>query len=358
MIKIKERTIIKEFDYQKLNGLHYTNTFVNKLNLIYNLRGRTESYETNYRDTLDRLVEIAKVQSTSASNRIEGIFTTDERLNKIMANKTQPRNRNEKEISGYRDVLNLIHERYDYIPITSNSILELHKRLFSYTDSTWGGHFKDSDNRIITQYADGRREVRFNPPPAFITPQLIRDLCDAYNLALQAGEISPLILSGAFIFDFVSIHPFRDGNGRMSRLLMLLTMYKAGFDVGKYISIEKSIEDTKPDYYRVLKESSAGWIDNNNDYLPFLDYFLSIVLKDYREFNERLSLVNQTDLPVDKLILKMLRQALQPLSIKEINNLIPQYSEVTIRRALRKLQEDNKVNKLGKARATKYGLKV
>ena len=331
---------------------------MNKLNLIYNLRGRTESYETNYRDTLDRLVEIAKVQSTNASNRIEGIYTTNERLNKIMKNKIQPRNRIEKEISGYRDVLKLIHERYDYIPITSNAILELHKRLFSYTDSTWGGQFKDSDNKIVTQYADGRQEIRFNPPSAFITPQLIRELCDAYNLALQAGEISPLILSGAFIFDFVSIHPFRDGNGRMSRLLMLLTMYKAGFDVGKYISIEKSIEDTKPDYYRVLKESSVGWIDNNNDYLPFLDYFLSIVLKDYREFNERLSLVNQTDLPVDKLILKMLRQALQPLSIKEINNLIPQYSEVTIRRALRKLQEGNKVNKIGKARATKYGLKI
>lgn len=338
--------------------MKYNNTLVNKLNQIYNLRGKTDSYETNYRDTLDRLVEIAKIQSTTSSNRIEGIYTTDQRLNDIMENKTQPRDRSEKEISGYRDVLELIHSSYDYIPITSNTILELHKRLFAYTDSTWGGQFKDSNNKIITKYTDGRQEVRFNPPSAIITPQLVDELCDAYNQALHDGEISPLLLSGAFIFDFVSIHPFNDGNGRMSRLLMLLTMYKSGFDVGKYVSIEKSIEDTKQDYYRVLKESSENWMDNKNDYLPFLDYFLSVILKDYRDFNERLSIVNQVDLPVDKLILKTIRQALQPLSIKELTTLIPLYSEITIRRALKQLRENNKVKKYGQARATKYGLKI
>ena len=338
--------------------MHYTNSLVNKLNQIYSLRGKTDSYETSYHETLDRLVEVAKIQSTSSSNRIEGIYTTDDRMNKIMMNKTQPKNRNEKEISGYRDVLKLIHEQYDYIPVTVNSILEMHKQLFAYTGSTWGGNFKDSDNQIVTKYADGREEVRFNPPKAFITPELVKNLCDAYNQAIQKDEISPLLLSGAFIFDFVSIHPFRDGNGRMSRLLMLLTMYKAGFDVGKYISIERSIEDTKTEYYQALKESSASWNNNENDYLPFLDYFLGVVLKDYREFNERLSLVNQSDLPVDQLVLKTIRQALKPLSIKELTNLIPQYSEITIRRAVKKLRESNKITKYGKARATKYGLKI
>ena len=360
MSKIKRVMAIKKFDYQKLNNFKYTNTLINKLTQIYNLSGKTDSYETNYRDTLNRLVEVAKVQSTSASNRIEGIYTTNERLNKIMEKKTDPRNRSEQEISGYRNVLELIHEQYDYIPINSNSILDLHKRLFAYTDSTWGGQFKDSDNQIITEYSDGRREARFNPLSALLTPQLVQELCDSYNQALQANtnRFSPLILSGAFVFDFVSIHPFRDGNGRMSRLLMLLTMYKAGFDVGKYVSIEKSIEDTKSEYYRVLKESSVGWMDNTNDYLPFLDYFLSVVLEDYREFNERMSIINQSDLPVDKLVLKTLRKALQPLSIKEINNSIPQYSEITIRRALKKMREDGKIEKFGNARATKYGLKI
>lgn len=327
------------------------------MNQIYNLRGKTDSYETDYRDTLDRLVEVAKVQSTSSSNRIEGIYTTDERMNKIMQDKTQPRNRDEKEISGYRDVLKLIHEQYDYIPISVNSILEMHKRLFAYTGSTWGGNFKDSNNKIVTEYGNGKQEVRFNPPAAYFTPELVRNLCDSYNRAIKEGVFSPLLLSGAFIFDFVSIHPFNDGNGRMSRLLMLLTMYKAGFDVGKYISIEKSIEETKSSYYQALKDSSEQWMNNKNDYLPFLEYFLGIILKDYREFNERLSMVNQSDLPVDQLVLKTIRQALKPLSIKELNNFIPQYSEITIRRAVKKLRDANKLEKIGQARSTKYGLK-
>lgn len=327
------------------------------MNQIYNLRGKTDSYETDYRDTLDRLVEVAKIQSTSSSNRIEGIYTTDERMNKIMQDKTQPRNRDEKEISGYRDVLKLIHEQYDYIPISVNSILEMHKRLFAYTGSTWGGNFKDSNNKIVTEYGNGKQEVKFNPPAAYLTPELVRNLCDSYNRAIKEGVFSPLLLSGAFIFDFVSIHPFNDGNGRMSRLLMLLTMYKAGFDVGKYISIEKSIEETKSSYYQALKDSSEQWMNNKNDYLPFLEYFLGIILKDYREFNERLSMVNQSDLPVDQLVLKTIRQALKPLSIKELNNFIPQYSEITIRRAVKKLRDANKLEKIGQARSTKYGLK-
>lgn len=350
-------TKIKQFDYQTLNHLNYSSDLVNKMNQIYNLRGKTDSYETDYRDTLDRLVEVAKIQSTSSSNRIEGIYTTDERMNKIMQDKTQPRNRDEKEISGYRDVLKLIHEQYDYIPISVNSILEMHKRLFAYTGSTWGGNFKDSNNKIVTEYGNGKQEVRFNPPAAYLTPELVRNLCDSYNRAIKEGVFSPLLLSGAFIFDFVSIHPFNDGNGRMSRLLMLLTMYKAGFDVGKYISIEKSIEETKSSYYQALKDSSEQWMNNKNDYLPFLEYFLGIILKDYREFNERLSMVNQSDLPVDQLVLKTIRQALKPLSIKELNNFIPQYSEITIRRAVKKLRDANKLEKIGQARSTKYGLK-
>lgn len=350
-------TKIKQFEYQTLNHLNYSSDLVNKMNQIYNLRGKTDSYETDYRDTLDRLVEVAKVQSTSSSNRIEGIYTTDERMNKIMQDKTQPRNRDEKEISGYRDVLKLIHEQYDYIPISVNSILEMHKRLFAYTGSTWGGNFKDSNNKIVTEYGNGKQEVRFNPPAAYLTPELVRNLCDSYNRAIKEGVFSPLLLSGAFIFDFVSIHPFNDGNGRMSRLLMLLTMYKAGFDVGKYISIEKSIEETKSSYYQALKDSSEQWMNNKNDYLPFLEYFLGIILKDYREFNERLSMVNQSDLPVDQLVLKTIRQALKPLSIKELNNFIPQYSEITIRRAVKKLRDANKLEKIGQARSTKYGLK-
>lgn len=349
---------MKEFDYKTLNNLQMDFSLVNKLNTIYELRGETNSYKTDYREELDRLVEVAKIQSTDSSNRIEGIYTIDSRLKQIMANKTNPRNRNEEEISGYRDVLKLIHEQYSYIPITANTILMLHKELFSYNkNAVWGGKFKNNDNEIITQYADGRREVRFNPPSAVVTPDLVQQLCVQFNEAFQLQKIPSLLLCGAFAFDFVSIHPFNDGNGRMSRLLMLLTMYKSGFDVGKYISIEKIIENTKSKYYQTLKESSANWQENRNDYRPFLNYFLEVVIRAYNEFNERLGVTAHEPLSAQELIIKVLNEKLHPLSRHELSSFIPQYSEATIKRALNELRNKGKLNLLGKGRSSKYYLK-
>lgn len=246
---------LKKFDYQTLNNLQLNNTLINKLTTIYQLRGETSSFEIDYHEELKKLVAVAKIQSTDASNRIEGIYTSDSRLNKIMSDKVEPRDRDEREIAGYRDVLSLIHENYRYMPITKNTILSMHNMLFKYAGDSWGGHFKDINNKIIAKYADGHEEVRFNPPEAFLVPDLIDELCKQYNEAFERGDISPLILSAALVFDFVSIHPFRDGNGRMSRLLMLLTMYRSGFEVGKYISLEKIIEDSKESYYDVLAAS-------------------------------------------------------------------------------------------------------
>lgn len=348
---------MKKFDYQTLNNLEMTYPMVSKMNTIYELRGQTNSYKTDYHEELDRLVEVAKIQSTDASNRIEGIYTVNSRLKQIMANKTQPRNRNEEEISGYRDVLKLIHEQYHYMPIVSNTILAMHKEMLSYNrNATWSGNFKTVDNEIITEYADGRKEVRFNPPSALQTPGLIRDLCDQYNEAFKLGKIPPLLLCGAFVFDFVSIHPFNDGNGRMSRLLMLLTMYQAGFDVGKYISIEKIIEDTKSEYYRVLKESSIGWNENKNDYGPFLNYFLEVVIKAYNSLNDRLGVVAHQQLSANELILRVMQEKIAPLSRSELVALIPQYSDISIRRALVELRKAGKIKLIGKGPASKYAL--
>ncbi len=352
---LKGIKVLKKFDYQRLDNLEITYPIVNKLNTIYELRGQTNSYKTDFREELDRLVEVAKIQSTDSSNRIEGIYTVNSRLKKIMANKTTPRNRDEEEISGYRDVLKLIHEQYHYMPIVPNTILTMHKEMFSYNkNATWGGHFKTTDNEIITEYSDGRREVRFCPPPALQTPDLVRSLCDQYNTAFNAGKIPPLLLCGAFVFDFVSIHPFNDGNGRMSRLLMLLTMYQSGFDVGKYISIEKIIEDTKSEYYRTLKESSVGWGDNQNDYSPFLNYFLEVVIKAYNNLNDRLSITAHQALSANDLILRVMQEQLRPLSKSELVTLIPQYSDITIKRALAELKKENKIKLIGKGRASKY----
>ena len=351
----KEGACLKEFNYQTLNNLKLDNTLINKLTTIYQLRGETSSFDINYHEELERLIEVAKVQSTDASNRIEGIFTTDSRLNKIMSDKVEPRDRDEREIAGYRDVLSIIHENYRYMPISKNTILSMHNMLFKYAGDSWGGQFKDINNRIIAKYTDGHEEVRFTPPEAFLVPDLIDNLCNQYNQALDRGEISPLILSAAFVFDFVSIHPFRDGNGRMSRLLMLLTMYRSGFEVGKYISVEKIIEESKESYYDALADSSIAWNDNKNDYAPFINYYLGVIVKAYRELIERIGLVhNHQELSADKLILKTLQQQLRPLSRSELVELIPQYSQTTIQRNLKKLKDEEKIQSIGKSRNIKY----
>ncbi|VDG20950.1 cell filamentation protein Fic [Lactobacillus allii] [Lactiplantibacillus mudanjiangensis] len=357
MIPKKEVFTLKKFDYKTLNGLVLTSEIVSKMNQIYEIRGQLSSIDVNFSDTLTRLVDVAKIQSTEASNAIEGIYTSDTRLKQIVQDKTQPHNRSEEEISGYRDVLDLIHEHYEHIKIEPNSILALHKQLFAFTSSEWRGHFKNMDNTIVTEYADGHKEIRFNPPAAYLTPGLVEELCHNYNDAMAQSSFSPLILSGAFIFDFVSIHPFLDGNGRMSRLLMLLTLYQSGFSVGKYISIEKLIEKTKEFYYEKLRQSSESWTENQNDYQPFIDYFLGVILQAYIDLRERVGIVERHPTSASDLIIRQLQQKLQPLSRRDLVGLIPQYSEVTLKRALASLHKDGRIELIGAGRASKYVLK-
>lgn len=346
---------MKTFDYETLNHLTLTTSIVNKLNLIYELKGKTDHVSLKSKDILDKLLVAAKIESTDSSNRIEGIATTDARLKQLMNNTTMPKNRSEKEISGYRDVLSTIHENFEYIRLIPNNILALHKQLFNFTGSTWGGQFKDIDNSIITKFADGHQETRFTPPPAYLTPDLIEQLCNSYAKALENNTFPPLILAAAFMLDFVSIHPFRDGNGRMSRLLMLLQLHQLRFNVGKYISLERLIEKTKSDYYRTLLESSGTkWEKNQNDYGPFIEYFLSIVLQAYRELDTRIDFTNDTEKDPEILVLTKITNSLKPLSKSEIMDLIPQYGESTIKHALAKLRKNQKIELVGKGRSSRY----
>lgn len=347
--------LLKNFDYQTLNNLALTTKIVEKLNLIYEYKGKTDHISLRSKDVMDKLLAVAKFESTDSSNRIEGIATSDLRLKQLVTQKTKPRNRDEKEIAGYRDVLATIHENFGYIKITPNNILSLHKKLFDYTDSSWGGKFKDIDNQIVTTYVDGHQEVRFSPPPAFMTPELVKNLCEAYNSAIIANTQPPLILAAAFMLDFVSIHPFRDGNGRMSRLLMLLELHQLGFDVGKYISLERLIEKTKADYYRTLLESSGSdWMENKNDYGPYIDYFLSIVLQAYRELDSRIDFSRDAQIPSRDAVLNVLKSNLKPLSRHEIMNLLPQFSESTVKHTLAELRQANKIGLIGKGRSSRY----
>ena len=270
-------------EYQKL----LSPEIVGYLTQIHEHKGQQNLFIEAKKDALSGLLEIAKIQSTEASNRIEGIITTDERLKKIVRDKTMPQSRSEREIAGYRDVLATVHENYDYIPVRAGMILQLHRDLYRYSGMAVGGSFKIADNIIAEDLPDGTRRVRFQPVPAWETPETMDRLCESINLALSDPEMDPLLLIPMFILDFLCVHPFNDGNGRMSRLLTLLMLYRAGYIVGKYISIEKFIADTKDSYYEALQESSQGWHEGANDYLPFVRYMLGVIVAAYREFADR-----------------------------------------------------------------------
>jgi Fic family protein len=305
-------------------------------------------------DVLSTLMEIAKIQSTGASNRIEGIHTTDKRLEELVRDKSTPRNRSEQEIAGYRDVLSTIHESYDYIYPRPNIILQLHRQLYSFSNSAIGGSYKNSDNFIAETDADGNQTVRFKPAPAFQTPDAIESMTSAFADAAEKEEYDALLLIPMFILDFLCVHPFNDGNGRMSRLLTLLLFYRAGYIVGKYISLEKLSENSKDTYYEVLQDSSIKWHENENDYMPFVRYYLGILEKAYNEFENRVLYLSQKGLSKPDRIKAIIDKTTGKISKKEIMEACPDISKVTVERTLTELVKQGYIIKIGNARATAY----
>jgi Fic family protein len=322
---------------------------------IHEHKGKQELYLEAHADDLKTLLEIAKVQSTGASNRIEGINTTDERLEKLVRDKAAPRNRTEQEIAGYRDVLATIHESYDYIAPRPNIILQLHKQLYSFAKSAIGGSYKNSDNYIEETDAQGQKFVRFQPVPAYLTADAMERLCTAFGESLRKDEFDPLLTIPMFILDFLCVHPFHDGNGRMSRLLTLLLYYRAGYIVGKYVSIEKLIEDSKETYYEVLQQSSANWHDNRGDYIPFIRYYLGVLLKAYSLFEERVQSTHHSTLRKPERIRAVIDRTLGKITKKELMDALPDVSRVTMERTLTALLREGYIVKIGGGRATAYG---
>lgn len=327
---------------------------VSLLTRLHECRGRQELFIEAAPDVLTALLEVAKIQSTDASNRIEGIYTSDERLRAIVQEKVQPRNRNEEEISGYRDVLATIHESYEYIAPRPNNILQLHRDLYSFSSSAMGGVYKNTDNIIAEKHVDGTETIRFRPVPAFQTPEAIMNLCNRYNDAIEAGTYDPLLLMPIFILDFLCIHPFNDGNGRMSRLLTLLLLYRAGFIVGKYISIEMLIEKSKDSYYEALQESSQNWHEDGNNYLPFLKYMLGVVVKAYNEFEDRVEYLRFHKVSKPERIKAIIDRTPGKITKKEISQACPDISLTTIERTLANLVASEYIGKVGHGRTTAY----
>lgn len=339
---------------EEYSSIISNSNIVNLISKIHEYKGKQSYLLDTKKDTLETLLKVARIQSTSSSNKIEGIYTTDKRINEIVNQKVEPKNRNEEEIAGYRDVLTLIHENYNFIDINQNTILQLHRDLYKYTGYSYGGKFKNSQNFIEEENENGKKKIRFTPLSPIETPIAIEDLCKNYNNLVNNELCDLLVLIPIFILDFLSIHPFNDGNGRMSRLLTLLLLYKANYMVGKYISIEKIIEETKDSYYDTLEKSSINWYNNENDYSYFVEYYLGIILNAYKEFDSRISIIENKKITAYDRIIDIFKNNIIPIDKAFVTNKCPDLSETTIERILNKLLKEDNIVKISGGRYTKY----
>ena len=347
---------MRGFDYSKLADRTWPSDILNLVAKIHECKGRQDMFARQKPVELDRLVEIAKIQSTEASNKIEGIVTTSTRMKQLFEEKTTPRNRDESEIIGYRDVLNTIHESNEYIPIRPSYILQLHRDLLRHAGLSYGGSFKNVQNYIRETRPDGTTITRFTPVTPFETPMAMDALCEAYEQALAKENIDALILIPCFIVDFLCIHPFNDGNGRMSRLLTLLLLYKNGYSVGKYISIEKQIEKTKDRYYDVLEMADAGWHEEANDPTPFIRYMLTVILACYMEFEDRVGLMASSGVSSSAydVVKKYIEEKVGKFTGAEVVANCPSIGRSSALSALKKLTAEGLILRQGAGRSTYY----
>ena len=344
---------MREFNYSLIRDKKWDTDLLGLVAAIYKAVGKQEMYLKQRPEELEKLVEIAKIQSTEASNAIEGIVTTDTRIRQLVEEKTTPRNRDEQEIAGYRDVLGIIHESFDSIPITQNYILQLHKILYSHMNNPVAGRTKTVQNYISATYPDGHKETLFTPLAPYETPDALDRLCEEYNRVIGNMELEPLIVIPVFIHDFLCIHPFNDGNGRMSRLLTTLLLYRSGFYVGKYISLEAKIAKNKDLYYNALSASQDGWHEGTDDPVPFIKYLLGTILAAYKDFEDRFALVETKRSALDTVRLAT-QNKIGRFTKQDIRELCPALSVRSVEGALRKLVASGELRREGNGKSTCY----
>lgn len=344
---------MRTFNYSKLNQLKWDTDILRLIAAIYKESGKQELYLKQRPAELESLVEIAKIQSIESSNAIEGIVTTSTRIRQLIAEKTTPRNRNEREIAGYRDALNTIHQNAEFIPLKRNYIQQLHKILYRYTGDPQGGKLKQAPNYICATYPDGHVETLFTPLEPYATPLALDNICEEYNRVIGNNGVEPLLVIPVFIHDFLCIHPFTDGNGRMSRLLTTLMLYQNQFYVGKYISLEAKIEKNKDLYYASLQQAQQRWHEGGENKVPFIKFMLMTILAAYRDFEDRFSLVE-----TKRSALETVRQATQykigSFTKQDLRELCPSLSISSLEGALRKLVASGELIKDGQGKSTRY----
>lgn len=344
---------MRVFNYAKIRDEKWDSELLGLVAAIYNEAGKQEMYLKQRPEALEKLVEIAMIQSTEASNAIEGIVTTNTRIRQLVQEKTTPRNRDEQEIAGYRDVLAIIHESFDTIPVTRNYILQLHKVLYSHMNNPVAGRIKTVQNYISATYQDGHTVTLFTPLSPFETPEALDRICEEYNRVIGNTELEPLIAIPVFIHDFLCIHPFNDGNGRMSRLLTTLLLYRSGFFVGKYISLEAKIARNKDLYYGALSASQDGWHEGKDDPVPFIKYLLGTILAAYRDFEDRFALVETKRTALDTVRLAT-QNKIGRFTKQDIRALCPSLSLSSVEGAIRKLVTAGELEREGNGKNTCY----
>ena len=346
--------MVRKFDYSFLNNGLLPANLVNLTANIASLKTMAGVRREENARIFTELEAVAKVQSIKSSNAIEGIVTSDERIAAIVNQNSAPLNHNEAEIAGYRDALNAIHLGYDHLDFTQRDILRLHETMMSAAGYEYGGQYKTGDNVIMEMDADGMRRVRFRPTSAVETPKAMEQLELAYLAARDDANVNQLLLIPCVILDFLCIHPFRDGNGRMSRLLSLLLLYKNGYDAGKYVSFEEQINTYKAYYYEALRQSSDGWATNQNSYFPFIENFLSMLYMCYKELDKRFAVVNGKRITKKARIEATVLNSLTPLSKAEICRILPDVSPTTVEAVLGAMVKSGAIRRIGESRAARY----
>jgi Fic family protein len=345
---------MRSLTFEHLAALRFDATQLATIQQLGEARGRQDLFVAQIPEQLEVLRESASVESTESSNRIEGVVAAPGRVEAIVRNAAPARDRSEQEIAGYRDALQLIHESHEHMAFTVNVVLQLHSILFRYLPAG-GGIWKATDNEIVERDGQGRvTRVRFTPVPAVGTPGAMRDLASNYEAVLARGEVDPLILVPLVVFDFLCIHPFRDGNGRVSRLLTQLLLYYFRYEVGRYISLERVMEQTRETYYEALERSSQGWHEGRHDAKPWLDYFWGVLLRAYREFEERVDTLSKGRGSKTEQVREAVGRRIGPFSISDIEKDSPGVSRDMVRVVLRQLRDEGAITPLGKGRGARW----
>lgn len=320
-------------------------SLLQSIRLIGEYKGKQELFKEQSPQILKTLLQTSIIQSTESSNRIEGVTALPDRMKDLLEEKTAPRDRSEQEIAGYRDVLNTIHASHDHIPFTPNVVLQFHRDLYKFTSEV-GGSWKSVDNEITEKLDDGTEVPRFKPVAAYATPGAMEFLHERFNALWDGGKIEPLLLIPSYVLDFLCIHPFRDGNGRMARLLTLLLLYKAGYEVGRFMSLERLVESTKESYYDTLYESSQGWYESKHDILPWWQYFLGLILAAYKEFEDRVGLLTTSRGAKREMVLNAVKLLPKRFQVADVERLSPGVSRPTINRALSELRDQGSIKSI------------